>query len=84
MSPWSFGSTLRADGARQAAIVGDQFAGRVGLFRCVEDFGAAYARMIAGGVRFVTDPRREEYGEVAVLVDCEGNRWDLLGPMPAA
>jgi catechol 2,3-dioxygenase-like lactoylglutathione lyase family enzyme len=74
----------RADGERQAAIVGDQFAGRVGLFLRVDDFGAAYARMGAAGVRFATEPRREAYGEVAVFLDCEGNRWDLLGPIPAA
>jgi len=74
----------RADGERQAAIVGDQFAGRVGLFLRVDDFGAAYARMVAAGVRFLTEPRREVYGEVAVFLDCEGNRWDLLGPIPTA
>ena len=71
----------RADGDRQGAIAGDQFAGRVGFFLRVDDFAAAYARMIATGVRFVTAPRRESYGEVAVFLDIEGNRWDLLGPI---
>jgi catechol 2,3-dioxygenase-like lactoylglutathione lyase family enzyme len=71
----------RADGDRQAAIVGGQFAGRVGLFLRVDDFAATYARMVAAGVRFVTAPRREAYGEVAVFLDIEGNRWDLLGPI---
>lgn len=71
----------RADGDRQGAIAGDQFAGRVGFFLRVDDFAAAYARMIAAGVRFVTAPRRESYGEVAVFLDIEGNRWDLLGPI---
>jgi catechol 2,3-dioxygenase-like lactoylglutathione lyase family enzyme len=71
----------RADGDRQSAIVGDQFAGRVGFFLRVDDFAAAYARMVAAGVRFVTVPRRESYGEVAVFLDIEGNRWDLLGPI---
>lgn len=65
----------------RAAIVGDQFGGRVGFFLRVDDFAAAYARMIAAGVRFVTAPRRESYGEVAVFLDIEGNRWDLLGPI---
>lgn len=69
----------RADGQHQAAIVGDQFAGRVGLFLRVDDFEAAYARMVAAGVRFVTTPRIEPYGPVAVFLDIEGNRWDLLG-----
>ena len=70
----------RADGDRQSAVVGDQFAGRVGFFLRTDDFPAAYARMVAAGVRFVTAPRREPYGDVAVFLDIEGNRWDLLGP----
>lgn len=70
----------RADGSEQAAAVGHQFAGRVGLFLRVDDFDAAYARMTAGGVTFVTSPRTEPYGQVAVFLDIAGNRWDLLGP----
>jgi catechol 2,3-dioxygenase-like lactoylglutathione lyase family enzyme len=70
----------RADGDVQRAAVGDQVAGRVGFFLRVDDFGAAYARMVAGGVRFVTAPRAEPYGRVAVFLDIAGNRWDLLGP----
>ena len=70
----------RADGERQERAVGDQFAGRVGLFLRVEDFDAAYDRMRAAGVAFVTAPRDEPYGRVAVFRDVAGNRWDLLGP----
>jgi len=70
----------RADGERQSAAVGHQFAGRVGLFLRVDDFDAAYARMRAAGVEFVGEPRAEPYGRVAVFVDVAGNRWDLLGP----
>ncbi len=70
----------RAEGERQRALVGDQFAGRVGLFLRVDDFDAAHARMVAAGVEFVSAPRAETYGHVAVFVDIEGNRWDLLGP----
>ena len=70
----------RADGERQASAVGDQFAGRVGLFLRVDDFGAAHARMRAAGVEFLGEPREEPYGTVAVFVDVSGNRWDLLGP----
>jgi len=72
----------RADGDQQAAVVGRQFAGRVGLFLRVDDFEAAYQRMAAGGVEFVTPPRDEPYGRLAVFLDLEGNRWDLLGPAP--
>ncbi len=28
------------------------------------------------------EPRIEAYGAVAVFLDLEGNRWDLLGPTP--
>ena len=70
----------RADGQRQAAVVGDQVAGRVGFFLRVNDFDAAYEQMTAAGVRFVTASRTESYGRVAVFLDIAGNRWDLLGP----
>ena len=70
----------RADGERQARAVGDQFAGRVGLFLRVDDFRAQYDRMREAGVEFVSEPREEPYGQVAVFLDVSGNRWDLLGP----
>ena len=70
----------RADGPRQAVAVGNQVAGRVGFFLRVEDFDAAHERMTAAGVEFVTLPRTEPYGRVAVFLDIAGNRWDLLGP----
>ena len=74
----------RADGERQAGAVGDQFAGRVGLFLRVDDFRAQYDRMREAGVEFVSEPREEPYGQVAVFLDVAGNRWDLLGPRPTA
>jgi catechol 2,3-dioxygenase-like lactoylglutathione lyase family enzyme len=70
----------RADGDEQRAVIGSQFAGRVGLFLRVEDFDRQYERMRAAGVRFVGEPRTETYGRVAVFLDVAGNRWDLLGP----
>jgi catechol 2,3-dioxygenase-like lactoylglutathione lyase family enzyme len=70
----------QADGDDQAAIVGKQAAGRVGFFLNVEDFDAAYARMTSGGVRFLSAPRTEAYGRVAVFLDISGNKWDLIGP----
>ena len=72
----------QADGERQAAAVGDQFAGRVGLFLRVDDFEAAYGRMQAAGVEVFGEPRDEPYGRVVVFADVAGNRWDLLGPRP--
>lgn len=70
----------QADGERQAQAVGDQFAGRVGLFLRVNDFQGHYDRMRAAGVEFVGEPRDEPYGRVVVFVDVAGNLWDLLGP----
>ena len=70
----------RADGEDQSAVIGKQAAGRVGFFLHVEDFDAAYTRMKTAGVQFVTPPRTEPYGRVAVFLDIAGNKWDLLGP----
>jgi catechol 2,3-dioxygenase-like lactoylglutathione lyase family enzyme len=70
----------RADGDHQAQVVGQQFAGRVGFFLRVEDFATSYTRLTTAGVRFIGAPRSESYGQVAVFLDLEGNRWDLLGP----
>jgi len=72
----------RADGEQQVGTAGRQFAGRVGLFLRVDDFKAAYQRMLDSGVHFVSPPRDEPYGRLAVFLDLEGNRWDLLGRDP--
>ena len=69
-----------ADGQDQHAVIGRQTAGRVGFFLRIDDFAAAYTRMQSAGVTFVSPPRDEPYGRVAVFVDVAGNRWDLLGP----
>ena len=70
----------RADGEDESAVIGKQAVGRVGFFLHVEDFNAAYTRMKTAGVQFVTPPRTEPYGRVAVFLDIAGNKWDLLGP----
>src|SRR5579875_2386922 len=59
----------KADGEHQRRAVGDQFAGRVGLFLRVDDFEVAYGQMRSSGVQFVTEPRVESYGQVAVFLD---------------
>jgi catechol 2,3-dioxygenase-like lactoylglutathione lyase family enzyme len=71
----------QADGEHQRAAVGQQFAGRVGLFLRVDDFDATHERMRAAGVEFVGEPRSEPYGRVAVFLDIAGNRWDLLSAL---
>ena len=68
-----------ADGDDQIAVVGRQAAGRVGFFLRVDDFDAAYQRMLSAGVEFTEQPRTEPYGRVVVFRDIAGNRWDLLG-----
>jgi catechol 2,3-dioxygenase-like lactoylglutathione lyase family enzyme len=70
----------RADGEEQAAVTGQQVGGRVGFFLHVADFADAYQRMSSAGVEFVTPPRSEPYGQVAVFRDIAGNKWDLIGP----
>ncbi len=72
----------QADGDRQRAVIGEQHAGRVGFFLQVDDYQATYARMVAARVTFVSQPRPEAYGTVAVFLDCEGNKWDLLSARP--
>lgn len=73
----------QADGDDQAAAVGTQYAGRVGLFLHVDDFDATYNRMVEHGVTFFGEPRTEPYGQVVVFQDIAGNKWDLLGPEPS-
>lgn len=73
----------QADGDEQIAAVGAQFAGRVGLFLRVDDFDETFNRLRDAGVEFVSEPRSEPYGKVAVFRDIVGNKWDLLShPRP--
>jgi catechol 2,3-dioxygenase-like lactoylglutathione lyase family enzyme len=73
----------RAEGAAQAAVIGNQAGGRVFLFLSTDDFARDHAAMTAAGVTFEEAPRHEAYGTVAIWRDPFGNRWDLIGP-PAA
>jgi len=68
----------QADGVNQSAVIGNQVAGRVGFFLRADDFDAKYEQMVMAGVEFITKPRDEPYGRVAVFSDIAGNRWDLL------
>ena len=54
--------------------------GRVAYFLETDDFARDHGRMIAGGVEFLEEPRREPYGEVAVFRDPWGGKWDLIQP----
>ena len=68
----------RADGPAQAARVGDQTGGRVTFFLRVDDFTAAYEKLVAAGIELVGPVREEPYGTLQVFRDPFGNLWDLL------
>ena len=70
----------KAEGDRQVSRVGDQTGGRVFLFLETDDFARDHAAMLAKGVVFKEEPRREAYGTVAVFADLYGNLWDLIEP----
>jgi len=80
--PGSDGVTLllaRASNQEQEAFIGRQTGGRVFLFLNTDDFWRDYNDMKSKGIKFVRDPRKQEYGMVAVFEDLYGNLWDLLG-----
>lgn len=68
----------RASTPEESDRVGNQTGGRVFLFLHTDDFWSDYKTLIAKGVRFVREPKDEEYGTVAVFEDLYGNKWDLL------
>lgn len=68
----------RADGPAQTARVGDQTGGRVTFFLRVDDFAAAYEKLVAAGIELVGPIREERYGRLQVFRDPFGNLWDLL------
>jgi catechol 2,3-dioxygenase-like lactoylglutathione lyase family enzyme len=79
--PGSQGTTLllaRASTPEQVSRIGNQTGGRVFLFLQTDDFWRDYHEMVARKVRFVREPREEEYALVAVFEDLYGNLWDLL------
>ncbi len=79
--PGSVGTTLllaKAVTAEQEAFIGNQSGGRVFLFLSTDDFWRDYEEMVALGIKFVREPKSEQYGIVAVFEDLYGNRWDLL------
>jgi catechol 2,3-dioxygenase-like lactoylglutathione lyase family enzyme len=70
----------RAVNEKQQAAIGQQFGGRVGIFLHTDDFDGDYAYMQSQGVKFIEQPRFEEYGKVVVFEDLYGNRWDFIEP----
>jgi len=79
--PGSNGTTLllaKASKPEQEPFIGNQAGGRVFLFLNTDDFWRDYNAMRAKGIRFVREPKRADYGMVAVFEDLYGNLWDLL------
>ncbi len=69
----------QADGETQRAVVGAQWAGRVGLFLRVENFDEMLETLRTAGIEIEGTVRHESYGRLVVFRDPFGNRWDLLG-----
>ncbi len=68
----------KAVGDEQTSRIGNQTGGRVFLFLQTEDFWRDYNDYLSKGVKFVREPKTEEYGTVAVFADLYGNLWDLI------
>jgi catechol 2,3-dioxygenase-like lactoylglutathione lyase family enzyme len=79
--PGSQGTTIllaRASKPEQEPFIGNQAGGRVFLFLNTDDFRRDYNEMTANGIKFVREPKKADYGMVAVFEDLYGNLWDLL------
>lgn len=68
----------KAVGDEQTSGIGNQTGGRVFLFLRTDDFRRDYKDFLAKGVKFVREPKDEDYGKVAVFADLYGNLWDLI------
>jgi catechol 2,3-dioxygenase-like lactoylglutathione lyase family enzyme len=68
----------RASTAHQSEYIGDQAGGRVFLFLRTDDFWRDYNNLVDRGVEFVREPKKADYGLVAVFKDLYGNLWDLV------
>ena len=70
----------KASNEEEVSRIGDHTGGRVFLFLHTDDFWRDYNAMKEKGVKFLREPKEEQYGTVAVFEDLYGNRWDLLQP----
>lgn len=68
----------KAVGDEQTSRIGNQTGGRVFLFLRTDDFWRDYENYKSNGVKFMREPKTEEYGIVAVFADLYGNLWDLV------
>ena len=68
----------KASKPEQEPFIGNQTGGRVFLFFSTDDFWRDYNEMIARKIKFRRDPKKADYGTVAVFEDLYGNLWDLV------
>ena len=68
----------KASNPEQESYIGSQTGGRVFLFLNTDDFWRDYNDMISKGIEFAREPKKAEYGTVAVFKDLYGNLWDLV------
>ena len=68
----------KASTPEEVSRIGNQTGGRVFLFLHTDDFWRDYKAIREKGVKFTREPKKEEYGTVAVFEDLYGNKWDLL------
>ena len=70
----------KAANEKQMQSIGNQSGGRVFLFLFTDDFWRDYNTMLEKEIKFLREPKKENYGTVAVFEDLYGNLWDLLEP----
>lgn len=69
---------VKGVGDEQKSRIGNQTGGRVFLFLKTDDFWRDYTSFLEKDIKFVREPRTEEYGTVAVFADLYSNLWDLV------
>ena len=47
----------------------------------IDDDSRATSTYTERGIKFINQPRGEQYGKVAVFEDVYGNRWDIIEPV---
>ncbi len=65
-------------GDEQQSRIGNQTGGRVFLFLRTDDFWRDYNDYLSKDIKFIREPKKEDYGTVAVFADLYGNLWDLI------
>jgi lactoylglutathione lyase len=68
----------KASTPEEATRIGKQTGGRVFLSLHTDRFWRDYDAMKGRDVKFIREPKEEEYGTVTVKKDFYGNKWDLL------